>query len=133
MRLRPPLARSLLVVGLWVSWAAPTLAHPDDGTARPLWRLRTFSSRDGLAHDVVRDVLEAHGVLWFATMRGLTRYDPASCGYAQLSDAALPRRQQVMALAEGRDGALWAATLGGGTGLSEEATGIAPASRDAPG
>jgi signal transduction histidine kinase/ligand-binding sensor domain-containing protein len=90
---------------------------PSPAAARELWRFRTFTTRDGLAHDIVRDVLEARdGALWFATMGGVTRYDPQRCRYQTFSDATSPARQQVMSLAEGKDGALWAATQGGGVG-----------------
>jgi signal transduction histidine kinase len=84
---------------------------------RPVWRFRTFTTRDGLAHNIVRDVLETReGTLWLATMGGLTRYDPRSCRYQTLGFPGKSARQEVMALGQSKDGALWVATQGGGVG-----------------
>ncbi|PIE19742.1 MAG: hypothetical protein CSA65_01040 [Proteobacteria bacterium] len=103
------------LLGLWVvgligfSSAAP---RPEGSHA-----FRTFSSRDGLAHDIVRDVLEDDkGALWFATMGGVTRYEPWACRYTSFPDDFPAARRRVMALARGPGGAIWAATQGGGIG-----------------
>jgi signal transduction histidine kinase/ligand-binding sensor domain-containing protein len=85
--------------------------------ATPAWRLRTFTTRDGLAHNIVRDVIEQKdGTLWFATMDGLTRYAPSKCEYRHYRPLGPAARRQMMALAHGRDGAVWVATHGGGVG-----------------
>jgi signal transduction histidine kinase/ligand-binding sensor domain-containing protein len=85
--------------------------------AKGRWGFRTFTRADGLAHDIVRDVLQdKRGALWFATMGGVTRYEPWRCRYTSF-DADFPAaRRRVMALAHGADGAIWAATQGGGVG-----------------
>jgi signal transduction histidine kinase/ligand-binding sensor domain-containing protein len=85
-------------------------------SARPVWVFRTFTTRDGLAHNVVRAVLEdRQGVLWFATMGGLTRYDSRR-GDIERVPLGRPERAEVTDLAEGKDGSLWLATSGGGVG-----------------
>ncbi|MCC6748301.1 MAG: hypothetical protein IT371_11625 [Deltaproteobacteria bacterium] len=81
--------------------------------AAPLYQLRTFTRRDGLAHDIVRDVLEARdGAFWFATPEGVTRYDPLRGRYELLR----PSQAETTALAEGPDGAIWIGTEGAGLG-----------------
>ncbi|MCK5795972.1 MAG: hypothetical protein KAI47_02240, partial [Deltaproteobacteria bacterium] len=108
--------------------ATPKLASPPPVPSPPaplaqteeLWTFRTFAAKDGLAHDIVRDLLEAdHGEIWFATMGGITRYDPATCRYRSFRFAVAARRR-VMALARGHDRAIWAATQGGGIGRYAE-------------
>jgi signal transduction histidine kinase/ligand-binding sensor domain-containing protein len=100
-------------VVLWHAFAQSSEALGDE-----VWRFRSFDSRSGMASAIVRDVLQAKdGSFWFATMAGLTRYDPKSCRYQNLSQSSKRRgRDQAMALAEDRDGALWVATQGGGVG-----------------
>lgn len=89
------------------------LSGPAHG--RAVWRFRTFTSRDGLAHDIVRDVLEASdGSIWFATMGGVTRYAPATCSYLTFSPGGGLPRQEAMSLAQTPDGTVWVATQGGG-------------------
>lgn len=100
---------------LLVVLAAPDPSSADPASPAGIWRFRTFRAVDGLAHDIVRDVLEDRdGNLWFATMGGITRYEPRRCRYQtfRFGDA----RDRVMALALGRQGEIWAATQGGGVG-----------------
>lgn len=88
---------------------------PSPAAAAERWRFRTFTTADGLAHNIVRDVLEARdGGVWFATMGGVTRYDPRRCYYQTYAPGGSLPRQEAMALAEGQDGTIWVATQGGG-------------------
>ena len=88
----------------------PSAATHGDDYAR--WQFRTFMSSDGLAHDIVRDVIQdAKGHFWFATMHGVTLYDGDS-RYRTWSFS--PGRREVMSIAEGKDGAIWIGTQRGG-------------------
>lgn len=92
---------------------SPTLATGQS----EVWRFRAFRRADGLAHDIVRDVVESKaGALYFATMGGITRYEPERCAWQTLRPEGPAERLQAMDLALGKDGALWVATLGGGVG-----------------
>jgi signal transduction histidine kinase/ligand-binding sensor domain-containing protein len=82
---------------------------------RPVWRVRTFTPRDGLPHHIVRDVLEARdGSLWFATMAGVARLPPGACRFERFGEGE--SRSEAMAIAEDAEGAIWIATQGGGIG-----------------
>ncbi len=88
-----------------------------DAHAKPLWHFRTFTTADGLAHNIVRDVLETRdGGLWFATLGGITRYEPRRCRYEIFPLPGAAARLEVMDLEESADGTLWAATRGAGVG-----------------
>jgi signal transduction histidine kinase/ligand-binding sensor domain-containing protein len=92
-----------------------TLAPTGASAGRAVHNFRTFTVRDGLAHNIVRDVLEASDrSIWFATMGGVTRYDPRQCSYRTFASGGSLPRQEVMSLARGRDGTIWVATQGGG-------------------
>src|SRR5262245_12932493 len=87
---------------------APTYAHQ--------LPIRTYTSADGLAQDLVkRIVLDSRGFLWFCTGDGLSRFDgsrfvtyDASLGLSYPS---------VNDLLETSDGVYWIATNGGGVFL----------------
>jgi signal transduction histidine kinase/streptogramin lyase len=56
------------------------------------------------------------GTFWFATMAGVTRYDPRTCSFKTFAHGGRPPRQEAMSLAQGRGGTIWVATQGGGVG-----------------
>jgi signal transduction histidine kinase len=57
---------------LWVG----TLGGGLDRFDRALETFTHFSVQDGLANDMVLDILESGGYLWICTANGLSRYDP---------------------------------------------------------
>ena len=106
MRHRASLIHLTLLTVLWAT----------EAPADQIWRFRGFTTRDGLSHDIVRDVLEDRaGALWFATMGGVTRYDPRTCSYETFTYGGSLPRQEAMSLALGRDGKIWVATQGAGS------------------
>ena len=86
-----------------------------DPPGRPILAFRTFTTADGLAHDIVRDVLERRdGSIWLATMGGVTRYEPDRCRYRSFAPDWSRRQREAMSLARGPDDTVWVATQGGG-------------------
>jgi len=82
---------------------------------RPTWSFRTFTTRDGLPHDIVRDVLEGKDdSIWFATMGGVTRLQVKTGRYRFFAAGWTRRQLEAMSLARGLDGTIWVATQGGG-------------------
>lgn len=79
-------------------------------------RFNTLTIQDGLSHNVVLDIIQdRHGIMWFATENGLTRYDGIHFTVYHHS-ATNPRSlcsDVVTALAEDIEGNLWVGTKGG--------------------
>ena len=76
---------------------------------------KTFTSRDGLAHDEVESVfLDSQGFLWFGTLNGLSRFDGQTFDNFTIADGLLNNR--VAAVFEDRAGDLW---IGSFTGLNQ--------------
>ena len=82
----------------------------------------TFTTKDGLAGDTVRDILESEdGVLWIATTGGVSTYDGES--FTTLSDYGDTRatysftaegdHRDIWDLLEDRHGRFWIATMDG--------------------
>jgi len=95
--------------------------RPGSALGRPSWAFRTFNTRDGLPHNIVRDVMEARdGSIWFATMGGVTRYRPSSCSYRTFEQGWTRRQLEAMSLALGHDGTIWVATQGGGVAANRQ-------------
>ncbi len=75
--------------------------------------LRTYTTRDGLAHSRVNCVhQDRRGYLWFGTWEGLSRFDGSRFVNFGLRDG-LPNAF-INCIAEDADGALWVGTLGDG-------------------
>jgi ligand-binding sensor domain-containing protein len=75
-------------------------------------RFRIFTTEDGLAHDMVWDILEDQdGLVWFATENGVNRYDGQTFTYFTTKDG-LPH-QKVYDIFADRHGVLWFGTKGG--------------------
>src|SRR6185503_5389913 len=74
--------------------------------------IKTYTTADGLAHNVVnRVVRDSRGFLWFCTREGLSRFD----GYSFTNygiEEGLPSAI-VNDLLETREGVYWVATGGG--------------------
>ncbi len=101
--------RPLFLVLLFA--AAPLLSQPSPP------EFTKFSSKDGLSHDSVYEILESsHGFLWIATEDGLNRFD----GYSFVTYRHDPDDPQSLAendinsLAEDSEGRLWIGTWGAG-------------------
>jgi len=82
------------------------------GAAAEHLPIKTYTTADGLAHNVVnRIVRDSRGFLWFCTREGLSRFD----GYSFTNygiEQGLPSAI-VNDLVETREGAYWVATAGG--------------------
>ena len=90
---------SAVLVGLALLWPRPSWSE---------WQ--TFSTRDGLAGDVVAALVEDRsGNLWFGTRGGVSRYDGASWRTYTTADGLAGN--DVLAVLEDRSGNLW---FGGG-------------------
>ncbi len=74
--------------------------------------IKTYTTADGLAHNVVNRVMrDSRGFLWFCTREGLSRFDGygfTNYGIEQGLPAAI-----VEDMLETRDGVYWVATAGG--------------------
>ncbi|HWO03008.1 MAG TPA: two-component regulator propeller domain-containing protein, partial [Blastocatellia bacterium] len=76
-------------------------------------RIRTYTTADGLAYNVVRRIVrDSRGFLWFCTAAGLSRFDGHSF-ITYGTEHGLPEIS-VNDLLETRDGVYWVATNGGG-------------------
>jgi ligand-binding sensor domain-containing protein/two-component sensor histidine kinase len=75
--------------------------------------IRTYTTADGLAYDVVRRIVrDSRGFLWFCTAAGLSRFDGHGfTTYGIEHGLSVP---SVNYLLETRDGTYWVATNGGG-------------------
>ena len=76
-------------------------------------RFVSFTTGDGLAHDVVTCILEDQaGDLWFGTrFGGVSRYDEE--GFVSFTEEAGLVDNQVLCVFEDREGYLWFGTYGG--------------------
>lgn len=85
---------------------------PTDTRAEQL-PVKTYTTADGLARDVVSDILQdSRGYLWFATGDGLSRFDGYEFKtYGVAEGLSYPFINDLL---ETRDGTLWLATNGGG-------------------
>src|SRR5437773_975313 len=74
---------------------------------------RNYSPSDGLPSSQVYDILQdSHGYMWFATDRGVTRYDGYTFNTFTTRDGL--QDNVVFKMAEDRHGGLWVASLHGG-------------------
>lgn len=74
--------------------------------------LKTFTVKDGLAHNVVSSIcLGQDGYLWFATMNGVSRYDGTSWLTITTKDGLVDNR--VWSILQDRQGNLWFGTYNG--------------------
>ncbi len=94
--------------GLWIGTRGGGLAHYENGT------FRRYTTKDGLAHDVVLSILEAHdGTLWIGTRGGgVSTFKGGR--FTTLRETDGLANDTVTALAESPDGTLWIGTDGGG-------------------
>jgi len=92
---------------LWISIWGAALWH----RGAPVFSIRSeviYSTRDGLPSEDVSCLLQdSAGVLWIGTAKGLAFL---SSGHVQLSPEAAPLREQILGLAEDRNGSIWIAT-----------------------
>jgi len=91
------------------------LAHSDSGGIGRLdetGQVSFLTAEDGLVDDRVEDLLEdREGVLWIATLGGISRFDGSQFRSFSLADG-LPNNQ-VRCICEDRQGRLWFGTDGG--------------------
>jgi len=86
-------------------------ASVSDAVAQRL-PLRTYSSADGLAGDLITALLpDSRGFLWIGTGTGLSRFDGRE--FRNYSSADGLPHPSVNALIEDRDGVVWVGTRGG--------------------
>jgi signal transduction histidine kinase/ligand-binding sensor domain-containing protein len=84
-----------------------------DHVAAQQLSLRTYTARDGLAHDRVNCIhQDRRGFLWFGTWEGLSRFDGRS--FVSFGTTAGLAVSFVSCIAEDAAGTLWVGTLGGG-------------------
>ncbi len=90
--------------------SAVVLLQSVPGSARPGWITRSFKVEDGLAHQVVRDVVRApNGDFWVATWGGgISRYDGSK--WETLNDERVLSDFMIRCLAFDQNGGLWAGT-----------------------
>lgn len=128
MRVLPKLRiPSLVVLSI-----LPALAFGLDAPGLPDLVFSTVSTSDGLSNDSVYCAMQdSRGFMWFGTFGGVDRYDGNTIvslksggpeGYS-LSGSV------VFALAEGRDGAVWIGTDGGGLDRFDPESGAVTAYR----
>src|SRR5438128_2244138 len=95
-----------------ILWALGLLLVVSQITRAERLPIKTYTTADGLAHNVVnRIVHDSRGFLWFCTREGLSRFD----GYSFTNyciEQGLPSAI-VNDLLETREGAYWVATAGG--------------------
>jgi PAS domain S-box-containing protein len=84
--------------------------------------IRTYTTADGLAYNrIVRIVRDSHGLLWFCTADGLSRFDGARFTNYNVEDG-LPS-SSINDLLETSGGVYWVATNGGGLARLNSAEG----------
>ncbi len=76
------------------------------------WRWTTFDRSSGLAGRVRNIFEDRDGAIWFATDRGVQRYDGINWTTYTTEDSLA--HNQVRAITQTRDGAMWFGTFGGG-------------------
>lgn len=95
-------------------------------TKPPQLFFERLTSNDGLAQDVVNDVLQdRQGFMWFCTFGGLNRYDGKTFKKFTFdpNDPASISYNRVNCIVEDKDGILWIGTDGGGLSRYDPATG----------
>jgi ligand-binding sensor domain-containing protein len=96
-----------LALALLAAATRPGLALDPQSPASS-YRHTTFTTEDGLAANVINDILQARdGSLWIATYNGLTRFDGQ-----HFTRTTFPHFS-VYTMAEGPDGDLWLGTRAG--------------------
>ena len=75
------------------------------------WRWQFFTENDGLASVRVRGIVQARDAIWFATGRGVSRYD--GMAWETYTRAEGLADNDVRAVVEGVDGAIWFGTASG--------------------
>ena len=106
-----------------------TAASPQAAVALPPGSFSHLTVEDGLPHSYVRAILkDRDGFMWFATARGLVRYDGARLVVYRHdpNDAATLPPGAPTCLLEDRDGRLWVGTISGpraGIGVLDRSTG----------
>ncbi len=112
-----------------LSLLALTMAMPSAAGASPPASFSHLTVEDGLPHSYVRSILkDRDGFMWFATARGLVRYDGVRLVVYRHdpNDAATLPPGAPTCLLEDRDGRLWVGTVSGlraGVGVLDRATG----------
>jgi signal transduction histidine kinase/ligand-binding sensor domain-containing protein len=115
-----------LLAGLLLLLAA---SSPPAAVASPPGSFSHLTVEDGLPHSYVRSILkDSDGFMWFATARGLVRYDGARLvvyRHDPNDEASLPPGAPTCLL-EDRDRRLWVGTISGphaGVGVMERGAG----------
>ncbi|MDP6775351.1 MAG: two-component regulator propeller domain-containing protein [Candidatus Latescibacteria bacterium] len=114
--MNPPKAVLILLFAALFCTAPPTRAATPVDVPRPDpvledWRWAFFTEADGLASVRVADIVAQDSVLWFATDRGISRYDGIAWTTYTAEDGLL--ETDVRAGALGTDGTLWFGTASG--------------------
>ncbi|MCP4692732.1 MAG: response regulator, partial [Desulfobacterales bacterium] len=115
----------VLLIAIWLrqAAAAPDVNGQDAGDVK----FRHITVEDGLSHHEVSFILQdAQGFMWFGTKHGLNKYDGASFT-AFTHDPENPNSlcgNFVWWIEEGKDGALWVPTWGGGVSRLDPETGV---------
>ncbi|MDP6779481.1 MAG: hypothetical protein QGI83_22190 [Candidatus Latescibacteria bacterium] len=106
-----PLICSVLVTQAAYAGSETPVDVPRPDPVTEAWRWQFFTEADGLVSVRVVDVAAQDSAVWFATDRGLSRYDGVSwTSYTE--DDGLPDAD-VRAIALGQDGTVWAGTASG--------------------
>ncbi|MES2470258.1 MAG: two-component regulator propeller domain-containing protein [Verrucomicrobiota bacterium] len=93
--------------------ALDAMESPGSPPALARWVPRSWTTGDGLPQNSVNAVLQtSDGFLWAGTNAGLARFDGVRFRSFGLHEGL--RSVRIMALAEDRQGSLWAGTSGGG-------------------
>ena len=96
---------------LSLAWIAAIAATFRFAVAEQL-PLKTYTTADGLASDLVRCILsDSRGYLWFGTADGLSRFDGQT--FSNVTGVEGLPAADVRCLLEGPDGTYWAATNNG--------------------
>ena len=84
---------------------------PQANPVHEAWRWQFFSEADGLASVRVNAIVQADSAVWFATDRGLSRYD--GIVWRTFTEADGLPGNDVRAVAQAGDGTVWAGTADG--------------------
>jgi len=96
---------------VWVGMGSGGLAAMENGRVRKTW-----TTRDGLAHDAVRTIQQTRdGALWIGTLGGLSRFQNGRFTTYTAADGL--SAEHVRAIHEDEEGNLWIGTYGGGLNL----------------
>ncbi|MEM9079060.1 MAG: two-component regulator propeller domain-containing protein [Verrucomicrobiota bacterium] len=104
--------RLLVLLSFLLQSTFVVCGHSFETNARSVL-VRNWTTRDGLPHNRVRDVVQTRdGFVWIATDSGVSRFDGMKFKNFGLRDGLLV--PIALVLKEDRDGSLWIGTLGGG-------------------